>query len=178
MKKYILLILTVPMWSFCQSPETVVLPTPKEDSISVGNLVNTVWSLPFKHKDIVVAQAILETGWFKSKNFVTNNNLFGMKQVFSRTTTADTTINGYSHYPNWRQSVIDYYIKQSVRENIVPTNREEYFRYLDRTYSEVGPSYSNQLKSIITRLKLDNDDPLPVVPKKHTKKFKKKKISK
>ena len=86
-----------------------------------------------------------------------------MKQVFSRATTADTTINGYSHYPNWKQSVIDYYIKQSTRENIIPTNREQYYHYLDKIYSEVGSSYSSQLKDIIKREGLDNDDPKPIV---------------
>lgn len=140
-----------------------------QDSVTVDSLKMMIWSLPFKHKDIIVAQAILETGWFKSKNYQINNNLFGMRQVFSRATTADTTINGYSHYPNWRMSVIDYYLKQSTRENIIPTTREQYYHYLDNVYSEVGSSYSSQLKSIISRLNLNNDDPKPTVKKTYVK---------
>ena len=128
-----------------------------------------VWSLPFKHKDIVVAQAILETGWFKSPTCINNNNLFGMKQVYTRSTTSDTVLNGYSHYRNWRQSVIDYYILQSTRESIIPTTREQYYHYLDKVYSEVGRSYSSQLKDLIQRLDLDNDDPKPVVKETHKK---------
>lgn len=151
---------------------TQQLPQSFQDSVTVDSLKMMVWSLPFKHKDIIVAQAILETGWFKSKNYQVNNNLFGMKQVFSRATTADTTINGYSHYPNWRMSVIDYYLKQSTRESIIPTTREQYYHYLDKVYSEVGSSYSSQLKDIIGRLGLDNDDPQTIIKSSSHKKVK------
>jgi uncharacterized FlgJ-related protein len=173
MKILITLLLIVPL--SCANA-TQQLPMNYQDSVSVDSLKMMVWSLPFKHKDIIVAQAILETGWFKSKNYQVNNNLFGMKQIYSRATTADSTINGYSHYSNWRMSVIDYYLKQSTRESIVPTTREQYFHYLDKVYSEVGSGYSSQLKDIILRLGLDNDDPQPIVKKashrkvKHTKK--------
>jgi uncharacterized FlgJ-related protein len=136
-----------------------------DDSLTIKNLNYMVWSLPFKHKDIVVAQAILETGWFKSSTCINNNNLFGMKQVYTRSTTSDTVLNGYSYYRNWRLSVIDYFILQSTRENIVSTNREQYYHYLDKVYSEVGSSYSSQLKDIIRREGLENDDPKFVVKK-------------
>ena len=164
MKKFIMLIMVIPLWTNCQN-QTLSPQLTIQDSISIDSLKMMVWSLPFKHKDIVIAQAILETGWFKSKNYQINNNLFGMKQVYTRTTTADTTINGYSHYANWKMSVIDYYLKQSTRESIIPTNREQYYHYLDKIYSEVGKSYSLQLKDIIERLDLDNDDPTPIVVK-------------
>ena len=108
MKLILILLLIVPLSCVNATQQ----PITYQDSVSVDSLKMMVWSLPFKHKDIIVAQAILETGWFKSKNYQINNNLFGMKQDFSRATTADTTINGYSHYPNWKMSVIDYYLKQ------------------------------------------------------------------
>ena len=160
MRKLLILLLIVPI--ACANNAKQI---GSDDSLTVKNLNYMVWSLPFKHKDIVVAQAILETGWFKSQNCINNNNIFGMKQVYTRSTTADTVLNGYSHYKNWRQSVIDYYILQSTRENIIPTNREQYYHYLDKVYSEVGSSYSNQLKDIIKREGLENDDPKPVVKK-------------
>jgi hypothetical protein len=169
MKKILLLFLIAPL-SCANATQEPPKQITYQDSVTVDSLKMMVWSLPFKHKDIIVAQAILETGWFKSKNFQINNNLFGMRQVFSRATTADTTINGYSHYPNWRMSVIDYYLKQSTRESIVPTTREQYYHYLDKVYSEVGSGYSSQLKDIISRLDLDNDDPQQIVVKQTTHK--------
>ena len=153
-------------------PRSNQILTNTQDSLTIQNLTYVVWSLPFKHKDIIIAQAILESGWFKSKNCINNNNLFGMRQVYTRTTTADTVINGYSHYPNWKQSVIDYFILQSTRESIVPSNRTAYFHYLDKVYSEDGRSYSNQLKALIKRLDLPSDDPKPTVKIHHKKKVK------
>jgi hypothetical protein len=140
------------------------------DTLTVENLTLTVWSLPFKHKDIIIAQAILETGWFKSTNCLNNNNLFGMKRSYSRASTYDTTINGYAHYSNWKMSVIDYYLLQSVRESIIRTSRDQYFRYLDKTYSEVGSNYSSQLKDIIARLNLPKDWENDQTTRKKTKK--------
>ena len=134
----------------------------KEDSMNVKNVQMAVWSLPFKHKDIIVAQAILETGWFKSKNCVNNNNLFGMRRAYTRMTTSDTTLNGYAHYTNWRQSVIDYYLLQSTREDIIHTTRAQYFHYLDKVYSEVGRNYSDQLKDILSRINLETNEPNPI----------------
>jgi uncharacterized FlgJ-related protein len=124
------------------------------DSLNVNSLRFTVYSLPFKYKDIVLAQAILETGWFTSDNCINNNNLFGMKRAYSRVTTSDTILNGYSHYPNWRSSVVDYFLLQAVTQDVNPSkSREEYYHYLDRTYSEVGRSYSSQVRDIIERLR-------------------------
>ena len=150
MKNIIFLFLFLPIACASKHQEPV---SPKQDSVSMDNLIYTVWSLPFKYKKIIVAQAVLETGWFKSKNFVVNNNLFGMKKPNTRVTTSDSANNGYAHYNNWRHSVIDYYLLQSTTESIYPTHSEhEYYRYLDRIYSEVGSSYSSQLKDIIKRI--------------------------
>ena len=150
-----------------------------EDSMNVKNVQYAVYSLPFKHRDIIVAQAILESGWFKSNNCVKNNNLFGMRRAYTRMSTSDTTINGYAHYSNWRMSVIDYYLLQATRESIVKTTRAQYFHYLDKTYSEVGRNYSDQLKDILSRLNLEQDEPKETTKViKHIKKRKHEKTRK
>lgn len=170
MKKLFIPLLFIMTVACANKPKPV--QTPQEDSLNIKNLTMAVWSLPFKHKDIIVAQAVLETGWFKSNHCVNNNNLFGMKRCYSRMTTADSVIDGYSHYPNWRMSVVDYYLLQSTRESIIKSDRASYFNYLDKVYSEVGHEYSRQLKDIIARLDLDNDDPKPVIKKTQHKKTK------
>jgi hypothetical protein len=170
MKKILLLLLIPVACSNKAKPQQY----PGEDStLNVENLKFAVYALPFKHRDIIIAQAVLETGWFTSENCKKNNNIFGMRKAYSRMTTADMVIDGYSHYPNWRQSVIDYYLLQSVTESVYPRSRAAYFSYLDKKYSEVGKSYSNQLKSIITKLELDPDEQ-DIVPMKHVKYTKKK----
>ena len=172
MKSTLLFLLIIPI--ACANKSKNVQRIPSEDSLNVKNLTMVVWSLPFKHKDIIVAQAILETGWFKSKNCVNNNNMFGMKRSYSRATTSDTAIGTYAHYPNWQQSVIDYYLLQATTQSVNPTHsRDQYYSYLDRIYSEMGSSYSSQLKDIIVRLDLENDDPKPPVKRKVPYKYRK-----
>ena len=162
--RLLITLLLVSVLSSCKA-QNLDTDLTKEDSMNVKNVQMAVWSLPFKHKDIIVAQAILETGWFKSKNCVYNNNLFGMRRAYTRMTTSDTTLNGYAHYTNWRQSVIDYYLLQSTREDIIHTTRAQYFHYLDKVYSEVGRNYSDQLKDILSRINLDTGEPNPIVHK-------------
>jgi uncharacterized FlgJ-related protein len=178
MKKFILLFVCVVVaCSFVvKNEKKKIVKTPQVatgDTLNIDNLIQTVWALPFRHKNIVIAQAILETGWFKSDNCINNNNLFGMRRSFARISTSDKEINGYAHYTDWKQSVIDYYILQSVRESIIRTTKDQYYRYLDKTYSEVGVSYSTQLKNIIKRLDLPKEwDDIEVkkTPKKTIKK--------
>jgi hypothetical protein len=154
MKKLLIALL---VFTSCNAPAQT--PIEPEDSVNIHNIQMDVWALPFKYKDIIVAQSILESGWFKSNNFKVNNNLFGMRYPHTRVTCSDSSINGYAHYPNWHMSVVDYYLLQSVTESINPTHsREEYYRYLDRIYSEVGRSYSSQLKDILARLDLETEE--------------------
>ena len=105
MKKIIATILSILILSN-SIPQQTILTIPK-DSITVNDVTLAVCSLPFKFKKIVVAQAILETGWFQSNNFKTNNNLYGMRVPYNRMTTADSSINGYAHYKKWEESIID-----------------------------------------------------------------------
>jgi len=120
------------------------------DSIdfSKKELKKYIKHLNLKHPDIVYAQAVLETGNFKSKLFVNNNNLFGFKEPKVRSNTARGSVSGYAYYSSWRQSVIDYALYQS--SYIRKLNREAYFDYLDKNYAE-DPNYSKKLKEIIKR---------------------------
>jgi len=151
----------------------------KDDSITVNKLISAVYTLPFKYKKIVIAQGILETGWFQSKNFKVNNNIFGMKSPNTRVTTSDSSINGYAHYQKWELSIIDYYLMLSVRNDVLNIKSEdEYYTFVDQIYSEMGKSYSNQLKAIIKQLNLDEVEPKSSIRKVSHKKNTKKRIVK
>lgn len=58
--------------------------------------------------EIVVSQAILETGTFRSDIFNKNNNLFGMKHPRVRPTTSLGSDMGHAVYEHWTCSVKDY----------------------------------------------------------------------
>jgi uncharacterized FlgJ-related protein len=154
---------------------TRIARTQQVDNITVSKLISSVCSLPFKYKKIIVAQGILETGWFQSKNFKINNNLFGMKPPKNRITTSDSSINGYAHYQNWQFSIIDYYLLLAVRNDVQHIKSEaEYYKFVDQIYSEMGHSYSDQLKDIIRQLNLDQLDPKITISKRSNKNRKKK----
>jgi uncharacterized FlgJ-related protein len=154
---------------------TRIARTQQIDSVTVSKLITSVCSLPFKYKKIIVAQGILETGWFQSKNFKTNNNLFGMKPPKNRITTSDSSINGYAHYQKWQLSVIDYYLLLAVRNDVQHIKSEvEYYKFVDQIYSEMGHSYSDQLKAIVSQLNLDQLDPKITTYKRSSKNRKKK----
>lgn len=103
-----------------------------------------------QHPDIVLAQSILESGNFKSKIFIENNNLFGMKEPLSRNTVALGTKNGHAYYKNWQHSVIDYALYQSSYffNSKRDYGRQDYLERLSRSYAQ-DPNYINKLKKVL-----------------------------
>jgi uncharacterized FlgJ-related protein len=101
-----------------------------------------------KHPDIVLAQAILESGYLSSPIFIENNNLFGMRFPERRPTVALSENRGYSVYDCWTDSVKDYKLFQEFLFRRKEKTRDEYFDYLDRIYAE-DSNYVPFLKKVI-----------------------------
>lgn len=89
------------------------------------------------HKEIVYAQAILETGHFKSKGCRIGNNLFGLKGK-----------KYYYKYNHWFESVVAY--KEKIQSRHRPG--EDYYKFLIRIHYATDPNYINLLKKIVWRL--------------------------
>jgi len=119
------------------------------DSFSEDKLINEIASIKIKFPHIVYAQSILETGYWNSKIFVENNNLFGMKSASSRITTSMCSINKHAYYKNWKESLYDYALYQSSYLRKIKTE-DEYFEYLSNSYS-TDPKYISKIKSIIKK---------------------------
>ena len=84
------------------------------------------------HADVVMKQAVLETGNFNSRLFTEDNNLFGMKYAYNRPTTAiGMNDNGSAIYHNWQHSVIDYMLFQQKYYK-----GGDYYKFLKRCYAE------------------------------------------
>ena len=96
-----------------------------------------------KHKDIVYAQAVLETGHFKSDLCLNGNNLFGLY---------DSKNHRYYTFDHWKDCVIAY--KEMVQykykgDNDKPPN--DYYKFLsDIGYAE-DAQYIQKLKDIVNR---------------------------
>lgn len=85
------------------------------------------------HPHIVLAQAKLETGGYRSKVCKTHNNLFGLRKG-----------NSYRKYNHWSESVTAY--KKLIQSRY---KGGDYFDFLaDINYAE-DPEYINKLKGLI-----------------------------
>jgi uncharacterized FlgJ-related protein len=114
-------------------------------------LVKTMKEMGIQHVDIVLAQAILESGTFTSKVFKTKNNMFGMKVPGRRETTAINK-KGYAAYSSWYDCVKDYKLYQDYITKNKPISRDQYVAIISKRYSET-PDYMQRLKKIIEKNK-------------------------
>lgn len=104
---------------------------------------NYIKATDIKHKEIVYAQAMLETGHLTSTIYKENNNLFGMKTPTQRQTFAIGENRGHAVYLNWRYSVIEYAYWQSLYYD-----DGDYYEFLKRVGYATSKTYINKLKSI------------------------------
>lgn len=128
--------------------EVVVLDS-SELVFSRDALVKELKRLNVRFPHIVLAQSILETGYWESRIYQENNNLFGMKQARARATTAKGTQLGHAYYDNWKESVTDYALYQAAYLNKL-RNENKYLKYLDKNYAE-AKNYDDALTTIIER---------------------------
>ena len=91
-----------------------------------------------EHKDIVYAQAVLETGHFKSDLCLNDNNLFGLY---------NSKKHRYHTFDHWTESVVAYL--DYVQHRYKPPN--DYYKFLlDIGYAK-DPNYISKLKGIVNR---------------------------
>jgi hypothetical protein len=121
----------------------------KEDSVSVQwrqnhfllseeNLYNELVAQGVDFPEIVTAQAILETGHFKSYACLQQNNLFGLRD--SKGT--------YMSFPHWTDAVAAY--KKYIQRYNHPVP-EDYYAYLQELGYAEDPQYIDKLKQIVNK---------------------------
>lgn len=123
----------------------------RNDSFSKERFFAEIDKYSFKYPDIIKAQAIVESGHFKSPVFLQNNNMFGMRQAVVRITLAKKTNLNHAYYNHWKECVIDRALYEA--RYLSKLSREEYFSYLDQVYAE-GDGYSKLLKEVIQKNRL------------------------
>lgn len=109
---------------------------PKE--LNIGNLYQALDKYGIAFPKIVVAQALLETGYFTSNVCLNYNNLFGLRKPSDGT---------YYRFGNWEESVKAYkdYVQYKYRGG-------DYFRFLDHIGYAEDPNYLYKVKSISSSL--------------------------
>lgn len=91
-----------------------------------------------QHPDIVYAQAILETGHFKSVGCLKHNNLFGLY---------NSKTKRYCRFNHWSESVIAY--KKWIQRRYKPPG--DYYEFLSRIRYASDPAYIAKLKQIVKK---------------------------
>ena len=101
------------------------------DKLNIDNLRYMIIKAGIQHPEIVLRQAIIETGNLNCKGCsLDNNNLFGFRVK-----------SGYKKYNNWHSSVYDY--AQWQREHY---GGGDYYKFLERIGYAKDPNYINKLK--------------------------------
>jgi hypothetical protein len=145
---------------FKENKQTVINNLSMEDKLVVVDhfnefneykFVDLVIKLNIKHPEIVISQALHETAEFRSKIFIENNNLFGMKEASSRNNTAAGTQYNHAYYDSWIDSVVDYALWQSSYTKNIPDDIE-YLKTISVSYAE-DPEYVNKVKKYIPKAK-------------------------
>jgi len=119
------------------------------NEFSEQKLIEKINQLNFRFPHIVLAQAKLESGNFKSTIFLENNNLFGMREAKLRANLAKGTNRQHAYYDSWQDCVLDYALYYSTYLSDIKTEGE-YFEYLKQNYAE-NPTYVQRLKQIIKK---------------------------
>lgn len=102
------------------------------------NLYNELVAQGVDFPEIVTAQAILETGHFKSYACLQQNNLFGLRDNKGK----------YMSFPHWTDAVAAY--KKYIQRYNHPVP-EDYYAYLQELGYAEDPQYIDKLKQIVNK---------------------------
>jgi len=147
--KIILIMALFLLTSSTMKTETKIVSNVVENQIEITYklLYDQIINLGIKFPKVVLAQAILETGHFKSVLFTNHNNLFGMKLPAKRETVATGKVkNGYATYSSWEDSVIDYFLWQNyMLRTKKDLTEKEYLAFIGKIYA-TDPRYLTKVK--------------------------------
>lgn len=109
----------------------------KPTELTIENLYAALKKHGIKYPKIVLAQAILETGRFRSRVCNENNNLFGLRHS-----------NGYYVFDHWEESVIAYKNKVQYKHR----DNENYYAFLKRIGYASAKDYIERVREIASQL--------------------------
>jgi len=115
--KILLIVLIIPIFGNSQTKQEVY---------------NYLIEIDCKYPEIVTAQAILETGHFKSYSCKTRHNLFGLRYNHK-----------YLIFNNWKESCVAYMSKIQYKYK-----GGDYYKFLKDLGYAKDPNYINKIKNI------------------------------
>lgn len=128
MKKLVLGLCLIPLISIGQTTSNVLKELKKQN---------------IKFPEIVLAQSLLETGWYQCENCSMDvNNLFGLY---------DSKEKKYFSYPSWEESIGGY--KRGVQYKYFKKKYDNYYQFLDDIGYASDPQYIVKLKKLVKKIK-------------------------
>lgn len=114
------------------------LQTGKNNTLTVHNLYRAMERYDIQHKQVVMAQALLETGYFTSRVCQECNNLFGLRRPSD---------GSYYTFERWEDSVKAYrdYVQYKYRGG-------DYYDFLDRIGYAEDRDYVQKVRNIARTL--------------------------
>ena len=120
-------ILLIPLLVNSQTPETVLAELKKQN---------------VKHPEIVLAQSIEETGWYKCKNCsMSKNNIFGLW---------NSRKQEYYEYDTWQLSIGGY--KRGIQYKYDTSKYKDYYEFLEKIGYASNPKYISNIKKLVEKL--------------------------
>ncbi len=101
-------------------------------NLFIDSVFNYICESKILHAEIVIKQAVLETGWFKSKFLMKKNNIFAFRK------------KEYLSFKSWKDCV-DYY--KTWQKKHYKNPQENYYQFLVRI-KYATPEYPVHLKKI------------------------------
>ena len=118
--------------------------------ITVDNLARELQSQGISFWRVVLAQAIIETGWeFNSNVYRNTNNFIGMRVPGSRPSMRVGSYHGYSAYTSWQDCVADIRLWQDNYWN--GGTRDAYIAKMNRVWAE-APDYGYHINKLVKKL--------------------------
>lgn len=119
----------------------------EKSQLTIQNLDKYLSLRKVKHKEIVLKQIMLETGWLTSGSAIEYHNLTGMKLAKIRKTTAIGSRYGHAAYNHWTDSIKDYILWREYWES-KGFDTSDYYKFLDNVGYATAPRYIMLLKKI------------------------------
>lgn len=128
MKKLMTVLCLIPLLSVSQTTSEVLKELKKQD---------------VKFPEIVLAQSLLETGWYQCTSCSMDvNNLFGLYNSKEKE---------YFKYNNWKESIGGY--KRGVQYKYFKKEYKDYYQFLDDIEYASDPQYTIKLRKLVKKLK-------------------------
>lgn len=114
--------------------------------LTIPNLYREIIRNGIQHPKIVLAQAILETGWFRSPLCRDRHNLFGL---------TNSKTGKYYEFKHWTESVRAYYSKVQYRycqKNQTSISDTDYLKWLQQIGYAEDPRYVYGVVKVLSQL--------------------------